>query len=64
MVKYTKKYYWVAVARREPRDIFYTIFPHGAGFNLFIVANYRKNKICHVKRFESAKQIANLIENG
>lgn len=67
--KYTHKPYWVAsVINRGQmmRDIFYIIYPCGAGFNLFIKAGFTSpsKKICHVRKFNSAKTIANLMEKG
>lgn len=67
--KYTDKPFWVASVINRGQtmpDLFYIIYPHGAGFNLFLKAGMGRpsKRICHVRKFNSAKQIANLMENG
>lgn len=67
--KYSRKPYWIAsfVNRGQlMKDIFWLIYPSGGGFNLFRVVdvNKKKTKICHVSKFDSAKTIANLMQNG
>ncbi len=67
--KYTHTEYWVAstIGTGQPSSgTFYLIFKHGGGFNLFrtIGIGSGRKKICHVRNFESAKMIANLMQNG
>jgi len=67
--KYTDKPYWCAgVVNRGQmmKDIFWLIYPYGGGFNLFraVGIGRGKTKICHVQKFDSAKAIANLMQNG
>ena len=67
--KYTDKLYWCAgVINRVQtmQDIFWLIYPHGAGFNLFRKVGFggKAEKICHVQKFDIAKAIANLMQNG
>ena len=66
--KYTKRVFWAASVTQKgmmAKTIIYSIWPRGGGFDLFIgVFTESKRKICHVRKFESAKQIANLIEKG
>lgn len=67
--KYTNKEYWVAsVVNRGQTlpDIFWLIYSRGGGFDLFEVVGFSRTrkKICHVTKFDSAKMIANLMQNG
>jgi hypothetical protein len=63
------KTYWCAVKVNRGQtmsDVFWLIYSHGAGFNLFRKVGFGRSaeKICHVKKLKSAKQIANLMQNG
>ena len=67
--KYTNKPYWIAAVVNRGQtmeDVFWLIYPNGSGFNLFRVAGIGsgKTKICHVKKLDSAKTIANLMQAG
>jgi hypothetical protein len=70
--KYTKKEYWYGSGKMNGMSDeynYYIIKKRGGGFDLFTghfsqIRIGRQKKVCHVETFDSAKKIANLIENN
>jgi len=67
--KYTDVKFWMACDYREgqmEKSIYYIIYKRGAGFDLFRKAGMfgKRIKLCHVKKFDSAKAISKLMAKG